>query len=154
MSLAALLNAPYACLCTPVPSTIPPENSQALGAAAGSSLKMNHTYMLTNFMSRAIWTDWRRNVACCFFMGAPIASLGGSLQKPYSVIQTSGVFISPNHSFGRGDNWGTLEAGKAADALVVDGDPARDVFVLMVKGRIQAIIQNGVFRKNTIPGGA
>ncbi len=44
---------------------------------------------------------------------------------------------------GRGDQWGTIEAGKAADVLVVDGDPARDVRLLLDKSRIVLILQDG-----------
>ncbi|MCY4086379.1 MAG: amidohydrolase family protein [Actinomycetia bacterium] len=51
---------------------------------------------------------------------------------------------------GRGDDWGTLEQGKAADLLVVDGDPARDVTVLRDKDRIEAIVVDGTFQKNTL----
>jgi hypothetical protein len=38
---------------------------------------------------------------------------------------------------------GTIEAGKAADVLVVDGDPARDVRRLLDKSRIVLILQDG-----------
>ena len=51
---------------------------------------------------------------------------------------------------GRGEDWGTLEQGKAADLLVVDGDPSEDITILRDKDRIQAIVQDGEFRKNTI----
>ena len=44
---------------------------------------------------------------------------------------------------GRGDAWGTIEAGKAADVLVVDGDPARDVRLLRDKSRIIVMLQDG-----------
>ena len=51
---------------------------------------------------------------------------------------------------GRGEDWGTLEQGKAADILVVDGDPSKDITLLLDKDRIEAIVQNGAFQKNTI----
>lgn len=44
---------------------------------------------------------------------------------------------------GRGDVWGTIETGKSADLLVVDGDPSRDVRVLRDKSRIVTIVQDG-----------
>ena len=46
-------------------------------------------------------------------------------------------------AIGRDDVWGTLEPGKAADVLVVDGDPATDVRVLSDKARIVMIVQDG-----------
>ena len=51
---------------------------------------------------------------------------------------------------GRGEDWGTLEQGKAADILVVDGGPSKDITLLLDKDRIEAIVQNGEFQKNTI----
>jgi imidazolonepropionase-like amidohydrolase len=51
---------------------------------------------------------------------------------------------------GRGDVWGTIEAGKAADLLVVDGDPSRDVRVLRDKSRIVAIVQDGRLMKDAL----
>ena len=50
----------------------------------------------------------------------------------------------------RGEDWGTLEQGKAADLLVVDGDPSQDIKILSDKDRIEAIVVDGQFQKNTI----
>ena len=44
---------------------------------------------------------------------------------------------------GKADDWGTLEPGKAADILVVDGDPSADVRVLKDKSKIEMILQDG-----------
>ena len=41
---------------------------------------------------------------------------------------------------GRGESWGTLEAGKATDLLLVDGDPSQDVRVLRDKAKIVLIM--------------
>ena len=49
-----------------------------------------------------------------------------------------------------GEDWGTLEQGKAADLLVVDGDPSSDITILRDKDRIQAIVQDGQFQKDTL----
>ena len=43
----------------------------------------------------------------------------------------------------RGDAWGTLEPGKAADILVVDGDPSQDVRILRDKSNILMTVQDG-----------
>lgn len=53
---------------------------------------------------------------------------------------------------GRGELWGTLEAGKAADLLVVDDDPSQDIRVLKDKDRIALIMQDGQVRKNALMG--
>jgi imidazolonepropionase-like amidohydrolase len=44
---------------------------------------------------------------------------------------------------GRGADLGTLEPGKLADLLLIDGDPANDVGVLRDKRRIALILKAG-----------
>jgi imidazolonepropionase-like amidohydrolase len=46
-------------------------------------------------------------------------------------------------ALGRLDELGTLEKGKVADLLVVDGDPLRDIRVLQDHGRIKVIMKGG-----------
>jgi len=47
---------------------------------------------------------------------------------------------------------GTLEKGKLADLVVVDGDPLDDITVLQKKDRIRAILKEGRFFKNSLNG--
>jgi len=47
---------------------------------------------------------------------------------------------------GRGDELGTLEAGKLADLLVVDGDVIADVSVLEDRARFVAVMQGGIVK--------
>ncbi len=47
---------------------------------------------------------------------------------------------------GRGDELGTLEVGKLADVLVVEGDVVRDVGVLQDRSRFVAVMQGGVVK--------
>lgn len=47
---------------------------------------------------------------------------------------------------GRGHEFGTLEAGKLADVLVVDGDVAADISVLEDRRRFVAVMQGGVVK--------
>lgn len=47
---------------------------------------------------------------------------------------------------GRGDEFGTLEKGKLADVLVVDGDPIQDIAVLEDRKRFIAVMQGGVIK--------
>ena len=47
---------------------------------------------------------------------------------------------------GRGDEFGTLEAGKLADVLVVDGDVAGDISLLEDRDRFIAVMQGGVVK--------
>ena len=47
---------------------------------------------------------------------------------------------------GRGDEFGTLEPGKLADVLVVDGDVLADIAILEDRTRFLAVLQGGVMK--------
>ena len=47
---------------------------------------------------------------------------------------------------GRAKELGTLEAGKLADVLVVDGDPLADIRVLEDRSRFIAVMQGGIVK--------
>ena len=47
---------------------------------------------------------------------------------------------------------GTVETGKAADLVVVDGDPLRDITVLQDQGRIQMVMKEGVVYLDRLAG--
>jgi imidazolonepropionase-like amidohydrolase len=47
---------------------------------------------------------------------------------------------------GRGDEFGTLEAGKLADILVVDGDVLADIAILEDRSRYIAVMQGGLVK--------
>jgi imidazolonepropionase-like amidohydrolase len=47
---------------------------------------------------------------------------------------------------GRGKELGTLEAGKLADVLVVDGDPVKDISILENRSRFIAVLQGGIVK--------
>jgi imidazolonepropionase-like amidohydrolase len=51
---------------------------------------------------------------------------------------------------GRAGAWGSLQPGKDADVLVVDGRPDEDVRVLGAKEKIRMIIQDGRVMKDTL----
>ena len=51
---------------------------------------------------------------------------------------------------GIADDTGTIEPGKRADLLVVDGDPLADIAVLQHPDNLLAIVQAGQFRKRQI----
>jgi imidazolonepropionase-like amidohydrolase len=55
---------------------------------------------------------------------------------------------------GRGDELGTLEAGKLADVLIVDGDPVADISVLEDRSRIAVVMQGGVIKAGRRAGAA
>jgi imidazolonepropionase-like amidohydrolase len=47
---------------------------------------------------------------------------------------------------GQADQFGTLEAGKLADVLVVDGDVVRDISLLEDRSRFIAVLQGGIVK--------
>lgn len=51
---------------------------------------------------------------------------------------------------GRGDEFGTLEAGKLADVLVVDGDVLASIEILEDRSRFLAVMQGGVIKAGTL----
>jgi imidazolonepropionase-like amidohydrolase len=53
---------------------------------------------------------------------------------------------------GRGHEIGTLEPGKLADVLVVDGDLVRDITILEDRSRILAVMQGGVVKAGRLRG--
>ena len=54
---------------------------------------------------------------------------------------------------GRGDELGTVEPGKLADLLVVDGDSAADIGVLADPARIVTVIKGGKIVHGALPVG-
>ncbi len=53
-------------------------------------------------------------------------------------------------AMGRGDELGTVEAGKLADLLVVDGDPAGDLGCLRDPARMLVILKDGAFVRDDL----
>ena len=51
---------------------------------------------------------------------------------------------------GAGDELGTLETGKLADFLVVDGDPVADITCLKDRANLRAIVKGGAFHKDAL----
>jgi len=51
---------------------------------------------------------------------------------------------------GRGDEFGTLEKGKLADVLVVDGDLLQDISILEDRKNILAVLQGGLIKSGRL----
>ncbi|MGV3606115.1 MAG: amidohydrolase family protein [Planctomycetaceae bacterium] len=51
---------------------------------------------------------------------------------------------------GRGDEFGTLEKGKLADVLVVDGDLLKDISILEDRKNILAVLQGGLIKSGRL----
>ena len=51
---------------------------------------------------------------------------------------------------GRSDEFGTLEKGKLADVLVIDGDPVKNIDVLTQRAKFLAVMQGGVVKAGSL----
>ncbi len=51
---------------------------------------------------------------------------------------------------GRSDEFGTLEKGKLADVLVIDGDPVKNIDVLTQRSKVIAVMQGGVVKAGSL----
>ena len=91
-------------------------------------------------------------------IGFPHGSYGGELRTyvedagiaPLAVLRWATV--NGAQLTGRGDDLGTVEAGKLADLLVVDGDPSRDIGVL-ADHQPRAVLKAGQVVAGALPGG-
>jgi imidazolonepropionase-like amidohydrolase len=53
-------------------------------------------------------------------------------------------------ALGMGDKLGTLEPGKWADLIVIDGDPIEDITVLQKKEKVVLVMKEGVVYRNSL----
>jgi len=90
--------------------------------------------------------------------GTPFNCHGDNLRELELLV---GIGLSPmdaiasatriaSETLGLGGRIGTLEPGKLADLIVVEGDPLEDIAVLQRKDRIVAVMKDGQFFKRTI----
>jgi imidazolonepropionase-like amidohydrolase len=64
-----------------------------------------------------------------------------------SIVATTKI---ASEVLGLGKKVGTLEKGKLADLIVVDGDPIKDISILQRKEKIVVVMKDGQFFKKTI----
>ena len=81
-----------------------------------------------NFHTEALWRELAAHV-----------EVGMSPMRAISAATREGARI-----LGRGDELGTVEPGKLADLIVVDGDPLADITAL---GRVEVVVKGGVVVK-------
>ena len=55
---------------------------------------------------------------------------------------------------GMGDSLGTLEPGRLADLVMIDGDPLSDIAVVADPERVKLVMKDGIVYKTPVPQGA
>jgi imidazolonepropionase-like amidohydrolase len=74
--------------------------------------------------------------------------LKAQVMKPMEVLLSATKVNA--ELFGMSDKIGTVEPGKYADLLVVDGDPLKNLRLFQMQDRIAVIMKGGVFHKRTV----
>lgn len=119
-------------------------------AFAVNKAKEHYEAHLKSF-ERACQTDVK--IGCgTDYNGSPITPMGDNAielelqvkagRAPMDVIVSATKFNA--EALGLGDNLGTIESGKLADLIVVNGDPLSDITVLRDKANIVRVFKGGI----------
>ena len=74
--------------------------------------------------------------------------LKGQVMKPMEVLLSATMVNA--EIFRMTDRIGSVEPGKYADLIVVDGDPIADVAILKDKSKLLAVMKGGAFAKDAL----
>jgi imidazolonepropionase-like amidohydrolase len=96
----------------------------------------------TDYIDVELHPDWAISPTCSHDLGMPMTEIELMLEADMTPMQII-VAATRNgaHVCGLEDEIGTLEAGKIADILIVEGDPLDDMHALT---DVQMVIHNGV----------
>lgn len=94
----------------------------------------------------ALGTDGGYNIAQCGENALELELMVENGMSPMEAI-VAGTKTSAE-AIGGAEGLGTIEEGKVADVIVVDGDPLRDITVLQNKEKIRAVIKEGILMVN------
>lgn len=91
------------------------------------------------------------------FCGSPLMKMGTNAMELQLLMEYSGFTAMDaivaatkggSEACGLGDKLGTVEKGKFADVIVVDGDPLKDVKILQNKENVRLVVKNGKVEVN------
>jgi predicted amidohydrolase YtcJ len=91
-----------------------------------------------------VWPDWRQGVAAAVLRTAAANGVVYGPEERITVEEAIAAYTSGGawQDFAEGEK-GTVEPGKLADLVVVDGDPLADCELLLRPERIWLVIQLG-----------
>jgi imidazolonepropionase-like amidohydrolase len=85
-------------------------------------------------------------------LGAPMAEKARELVLQARVMGAMGAIVAATRTnaelFGLADRIGTVEEGKQADLIVLDGDPVTDIAAVTDASRVRVVVKDGVIVKD------
>ena len=119
--------------------------AKALGDASKHSFALAHQYGILV----ALGTDYSNSPNTPFAeIGKEFFSLtrcGYSNMEAIKAGTINGAYLMKSD-----DKFGSLEVGKLADLVVVDGDPSKDIMLLANAKNVRLVMIGGQIKKNTL----
>jgi imidazolonepropionase-like amidohydrolase len=127
------------------------ERGEALGMAKSSVEKIRYVGKTGEESVRIAMEAGVRIGSGSDLLGAPMAEKARELVLQAKVMGAMGAIVAATRTnaelFGIADRIGTVEEGKEADLIVVDGDPISDIAVLADRDRVRLVVKGGVVVK-------
>ena len=121
------------------------KKAKALGDASKHSFVLAHQYGIRV----ALGTDYSNSPNTPFHeIGKEFYSLtrcGYTNMEAIKAGTINGAYLMKSD-----DKFGSLEAGKFADLVVVDGDPSEDIMLLANADHVRLVMIGGEIKKNTL----
>ena len=132
------------------------ERGEALGMAKSSVEKIRYVGASGEDSIRIAMAAGVRIGSGSDLLGEPMREKARELVLQARVMGPMGAIVAATKTnaelFGMADRIGTVEEGKQADIIVVDGDPFADIGVLADASRVRVVVKEGVVVKNMDTG--
>jgi imidazolonepropionase-like amidohydrolase len=128
------------------------ERGEALGMAKSSVEKIRYVGKSGEDSVRIAMEAGVKIGSGSDLLGAPMSEKARELVLQAKVMGAMGAIVAATRTnaelFGLADRIGTVEEGKDADLIVVDGDPIADIGVLADRDRVRVVVKGGVVVKD------
>jgi len=132
------------------------ERGEELGMARSSVEKIRYVRKSGEESVRIAMAAGVRIGSGSDLLGAPMSEKARELELQERVMGEMGAIVAATRTnaelFGMSDRIGTVEQGKEADLIVVDGDPLADIGVLADRERVRVVVKGGVVVKDMDSG--